>query len=152
MICKFIGKNGSLGLKNGKIYEVNINKQGEKISAYIEKTYDTGVVCIYDSEQLFWDNWEIKQEKKLSKKTIIQTIALRKYKTKIIEESLKKYSDDSYLVWYKDGTAEEAYSKANLISILKNDHIKPIRYIFDMNDRIIIDRDVKININNLRGE
>lgn len=79
-------------------------------------------------------------------KKIIQTIKLRKYKTKIIEESLKKCPEHSYLIWYKDGMAEAVEFKEDLINTLSKDHIRPIRYIFDMTDRIILDRDIKINI------
>lgn len=80
---------------------------------------------------------------------IIQTIKLRKYKTKIVEETLKKYPNEEYLVLYKDGTTKITLFKSDLIEALQKDHIKPIRYIFDMTDRICIDRDIKINIDKL---
>lgn len=79
-------------------------------------------------------------------KKIIQTIKLRRYKTKLNEEALKKIPENRYLVWYKDGTAEEAPFKEDLINILEKDHIRPIRYIFNMEDRIILDRDIKVNV------
>lgn len=82
-------------------------------------------------------------------KKIIQTIELRKYKTKIVEEALKKYPSNEYLVWYKDGTAQDVWNKDELINILEKDHIRPVRYIFDMNDRIIVDRDIKVNIDGI---
>ena len=80
---------------------------------------------------------------------IIQTIKLGKYKTKIVEETLKKYPNEEYLVLYKDGTTKITLFKSDLIEALQKDHIKPIRYIFDMTDRICIDRDIKINIDKL---
>lgn len=80
---------------------------------------------------------------------IIQTIKLRKYKTKIVEETLKKYPNEEYLVLYKDGTTKITLFKSDLIEALQKDHIKPIRYIFDMTDRICIDRDIKTNIDKL---
>lgn len=79
-------------------------------------------------------------------KKIIQTIKLRKYKTKIVEESLKLYPSHSYLIWHKDGTAQDVDFKEDLIKALENDHIRPIRYIFDMTDRIILDRDIKVDL------
>lgn len=79
-------------------------------------------------------------------KKIIQTIKLRKYKTKIVEEALKLYPSHSYLIWYKDGTAQAVDFKDDLIEVLEKDHIRPIRYIFDMTDRIILDRDIKVEL------
>lgn len=73
---------------------------------------------------------------------LIQTITLRKYKTKIIEDA--ELYDEDYLVWYKDNTCENAPSGSELMKILSKDHIKPIRYIFNMSDRIILDRDIHI--------
>lgn len=42
--------------------------------------------------------------------------------------------------------AEEALFKEDLINILEKDHIRPIRYIFNMEDRIILDRDIKVDV------
>ena len=55
-----------------------------------------------------------------------------------------KYCNE-FLVLFKDGTCKEIYYKDDLINILSKDHIKPIRYIFSMSDRIIVDRDIHIN-------
>lgn len=85
-------------------------------------------------------------------KKICQTIKLRKYKTKIVEEALKIYPEHSYLIWYKDGTAKCIDFKDDLIEVLSKDHIRPIRYIFDMTDRIILDRDILIDIKDIGGE
>lgn len=78
-------------------------------------------------------------------KKIIQTIKLRKFKTEVNKEIIEKMDENSYLVWYKDGTCEEVNFKDDLIDILSKDHIKPIRYIFNMSDRIIVDRKIYIN-------
>lgn len=52
--------------------------------------------------------------------------------------------EGDYLVWFKDNSCQECYTKDNLIKLLEKDHIKPIRYIFNMSDRIIVDRDTHI--------
>lgn len=80
-------------------------------------------------------------------KKIIQTIKLRKYKTKVIDEYLKKAPNkDEFYILYKDGTYEYVYFKDDLIDRFEKDHLKPIRYIFDATDKIIVDRDIKIDI------
>ena len=56
MICKFIGKNGSLGLRNGEYYNINIIKKKEKILAFIEKSYKHITECLYDNQDLFLKN------------------------------------------------------------------------------------------------
>ena len=79
-------------------------------------------------------------------KKIIQTIKLRKFKTNLSPESIELLEGNEFLIWYKDGTTRDVFFKDDLIEALENDHIKPIRYIFDMSDRIILDRDIKIDI------
>lgn len=79
-------------------------------------------------------------------KKIIQTIKLKKLKTEVNKEFIKKMCEDNYLVWFKDNSCQECYTKNDLIRLLEKDHIKPIRYIFNMSDRIIVDRDIHINI------
>lgn len=79
-------------------------------------------------------------------KKIIQTIKLRKFKTNLSPESIELLEGNEFLIWYKDGTTRDIFFKDDLIEALENDHIKPIRYIFDMSDRIILDRDIKIDI------
>lgn len=80
-------------------------------------------------------------------KKIIQTIKLRKYKTKVIDEYLKKTPNkDEFYILYKDGTYEFVYFKDDLIDRLEKEHLKPIQYIFDATDRIIVDRDIKTDI------
>ena len=79
-------------------------------------------------------------------KKIYQTIKLRRFKTGLSEENQKMLEGNDFLVLYKDDTVKHIYTKDDLIEELENDHIKPIRYIFDMSDRIILDRDIKIDI------
>lgn len=79
-------------------------------------------------------------------KKIIQTIKLRKLKTEVNKEYVEKMNEGNYLILFKDNTCKQVYTKDELINILSKDHIKPVRYIFSMADRICIDRDVHINI------
>ena len=79
-------------------------------------------------------------------KKLIQTIKLRRFKTEVNKEIIEKTYEGNYLVWFKDNSCQECYTKDDLIRLLEKDHIKPIRYIFNMSDRIIVDRDIHINI------
>lgn len=79
-------------------------------------------------------------------KKICQTIKLRKFKTGLSEENQKMLEGNDFLVLYKDDTVKHIYTKDDLIEELENDHIKPIRYIFDMSDRIILDRDIRVEL------
>lgn len=85
-------------------------------------------------------------------KKLIQTIKLRKLKTEVNKESIEKMCKGNYLVWFKDNSCKEAYTKEDLIEILSKDHIKPIRYVFSMSDRIIVDRDIYINKEDVLNE
>lgn len=76
---------------------------------------------------------------------IIQTIKLRKLKTEFNKEIIEAQNENEFLVWFKDGTCKKVNFKDDLINILSKDHIKPIKYIFSMADRIIVDRDILIN-------
>ena len=74
---------------------------------------------------------------------IQQYIKLRKFindKNKKALESLKGFE---FLIWYQDNTCKDVL-KDDLIYELKNDREKPIRYIFDMQDRIIVERKIII--------
>lgn len=78
-------------------------------------------------------------------KKLIQTIKLRRLKTEVNKECIEIMCEGNYLVWFKDNTCEEIYCKDDLINILSKDHIKPVRYVFSMADRIVINRDIAIN-------
>lgn len=79
-------------------------------------------------------------------KKIIQTIKLRRLKTEVNKNLIEEQNKNEFLILFKDGTCKETYYKDDLIRLLEKDHIKPIRYIFNMSDRIIVDRDIHINI------
>lgn len=53
---------------------------------------------------------------------------------------------NGYLVWFTDNTCAEAYNQDDLLDFLENDNKHRIRYIFDMVDRIVIDRDIQVDI------
>lgn len=84
-------------------------------------------------------------------KKIIQTIKLRRLKTEVNKEIIEKMCEGDYLVWFKDNSCQECCTKDDLIRLLEKDHIKPIRYIFNMSDRIIVDRDIYINKDEIGG-
>lgn len=79
-------------------------------------------------------------------KKICRTIKLRKFKTKINEEFIAEYNNHQFLVCFDDSKWKYVLCKDELRELLERDHINPIRYIFDITDRIIVDRDVLINI------
>lgn len=43
-------------------------------------------------------------------------------------------------------TSFEELKNEELIDVLRKDHIKPIRYVFNTADKLIIDRDLLINL------
>ena len=90
-------------------------------------------------------NEKVKELRMARVKKIIQTIKLHKFKTEVNKKIIEEMDESSYLVWYKDGTCKEVNCKDDLIDILRKDHIKPIRYVFSMSDRIVLDRDILIN-------
>lgn len=78
-------------------------------------------------------------------KKICRTIKLMKFKSRLNEESIKNIEGNEFLVCFEDNRFERVYFKHDLIGLLEKDHIKPIRYIFDMTDRILIRRDILID-------
>lgn len=96
-------------------------------------------------EELQAINKKVEELRMARVKKIIQTIKLHKFKTEVNKKIIEEMDESSYLVWYKDGTCKEVNFKDDLIDILSKDHIKPIRYIFNMSDRIIVDRKIYIN-------
>lgn len=73
-------------------------------------------------------------------KNILKTISLRKMKGR---ESIRGQS--GFLIWYKDNTCKEVTDKTELLEAIQQEtNKKQIRYIFDLVDRIILDRDVEI--------
>ena len=76
-------------------------------------------------------------------KKICRTLKLRKYKTELMEKMNLKSID--YMVIFTDGTWQYCIGEDEVYSLLAKDHIKSIRYIFDMNDRIIVERNILID-------
>lgn len=75
-------------------------------------------------------------------KKICRTIKLKKFKSMVDLDRIDGYE---YVVCFDDNTYKWCLSKSELRQCLENDHIKSIRYIFDMNDGIIISRDILID-------
>lgn len=61
MKAKFIGEDGSMGLRNGQIYDIRINKILYRFRRmpciWIGKNY-----CPYETEEALYSNWEIVDE------------------------------------------------------------------------------------------
>lgn len=78
-------------------------------------------------------------------KKVCRIIKLRKYKSFFDKETIDKIEGHDFIVCFSDSTFEWCISKDELTKCLEKDHIKRIRYIFDMSDRISINRDVLID-------
>ena len=77
-------------------------------------------------------------------KNICRTLKLKKYRSKITEDICKETDGTSFMIIYDD----DKWDFGDIWDVrkaLERDHIKQVRYIFDMNDRINIFRDVIIN-------
>ncbi len=86
-------------------------------------------------------------------KRLIQKIKLRKFKTDVIKDYFEKHpNENEFYVLYTDGTWENVWYKDDLIAILEKDHVKHIKYIFDATERIIVERDIKINVSEVLNE
>lgn len=57
MKLRFVGEDGSLGLKHGKVYDVTIGTT----SQYLWVSWDSAD-CPYTSTQAFAENWQIPKE------------------------------------------------------------------------------------------
>jgi len=82
-------------------------------------------------------------------KKICRTISLRRFKSYIDKETIDKIGGLEYIVCYDDNTYKWCLSKSELRQCLEKDHIKGIRYVFDSSDRIIVNRDVLIDTNDI---
>lgn len=73
-------------------------------------------------------------------KNILKTISLRKMEGR---ESIREQF--GFLIWYRDNTCKEVIDKTELLEAIQQEtNKKQIRYIFDLTDRIILDRNVEI--------
>ena len=57
MYMRFIGKNGSMGLKHGKVYKTKISTEGNLIFVNCSDGW-SGCFCPYSSPQSLAANWE----------------------------------------------------------------------------------------------
>lgn len=78
-------------------------------------------------------------------KKICRTIKARKFKANMDDTTLAELQGNDFVVLFKNDTYVKCLGKDELRYLLEKDHINPIRYIFDLTDRIILDRDVLIN-------
>ena len=78
-------------------------------------------------------------------KSVCRKLKLRKFRTDFNKEVVDNWRGNEFLVIYSDGTTEHCICKSELYDCLSKDHIKGIRYIFDMTDRICVSRDIVIN-------
>ncbi len=77
-------------------------------------------------------------------KKICRKLTLRRLKCEINRKELDKIISQESIVLYYDNTYRYCIHKDELYDALEKDHIKRIRYIFDMTDRIIVDRDIEV--------
>ena len=59
MELRFIGADGSLGLKYGKTYDVELKVYGRHMITIIKTGWISSTVCPYGSIQAFAKNWEL---------------------------------------------------------------------------------------------
>lgn len=84
-------------------------------------------------------------------KKICRTIKLRKFKTHIDDTQLASIlTNNQFIICFDDNTWRICLSKEELRSHLEREHIKGIRFIFEFTDRIVLDRDVLINTEELK--
>lgn len=81
-------------------------------------------------------------------KKLIQKIKLRKFIDSIPENHLKDWREIDFVVLYRNGKYKMLDNKEQLESEIRKNN-GDIWYIFDMADRIILDRDIKINCEKL---
>ena len=81
-------------------------------------------------------------------KKLIQKIKLRKFIDAIPKTNTKQWREIDFVVLYRNGKYKMLDNKEQLESEIRK-HNKDIWYIFDMADRIILDRDIEINCEKL---
>ena len=59
MYLKFIGRDGSMGLRHGNKYKVNLYTHGAGLIAHIRINMFLNVTCPYDTLIGFSKNWEV---------------------------------------------------------------------------------------------
>lgn len=59
MKLKFIGADGSLGLRHGKIYDLTLKTAAGYVIAIIKTGWISDTICPYGSMKAFAANWEL---------------------------------------------------------------------------------------------
>lgn len=82
-------------------------------------------------------------------KKICRVLKLHKYRGLVSKETQSNLDNHEFMVLFEDHTFKHCISKFEVYSYLERDHIKPILYIFDMYDRIIVSRDILIDTDHI---
>lgn len=95
MLLKFIGKNGSMGLRNGCVYDCYISTRGNHI--YV--TWNTGLGCVtmdcpYESISALNENWENYSYTNYEEDTREMLINLTPKEIEIIKSSIDTAQSD----------------------------------------------------------
>jgi len=84
-------------------------------------------------------------------KKICRTIKLKKYQTDIKEILNNMGNEDKkYYILYADSTYNYVWGVGELIKVLEQDHIHEVRCIFEEADKILIDRNIIINTDEIK--
>lgn len=85
-------------------------------------------------------------------KKICRTLKLKKFKTEINKEFFDSMptSERSFYILYDDGKYELAWSEYDVIRALEKDHIRRVKYIFDTTDKIMVNREIIINTDEIK--
>ena len=76
-------------------------------------------------------------------KKLLQTIKLKHLFKEEFREENRKYTM-GYIVLFRNDTYTQVWNKNDLLALIEKDNSNKIRYIFDLTDRIILDRNIKV--------
>ena len=82
-------------------------------------------------------------------KNICRKITLHKYRCKVTEDICKETDGTEFLIVYKDNKWQVGDS-IDVRYALEQDHIRPVYYVFDMNDRITVRKDILIDTDEMK--
>ena len=77
-------------------------------------------------------------------KKLFKTIKIKPLFKKEFKEEQRKYTQGYIVLFKKTDTYKLIYNKDDLLSLLEQDNKEKIAYIFDLTDRIIVDRNIKV--------
>lgn len=77
-------------------------------------------------------------------KKLFKTIKIRPLFKKELKEAQRKYTQGYIVLFQKSNTYKLVYNKDDLLSLVEQDNKERIAYIFDLTDRIIVDRNIKM--------